>query len=727
VAENVISGRPSIHDPSSTGGKSAGDVRTRVTAGRLASYAAALQEGLRLYQTVFERSSLGQLIVDFPSFRIDVVNKAFSAMTGFSIDELVGSDIGMVSPPDQSPASDVIERLAADRAIEGYTVQRFLQRRDGTILPALATVSVVRDDDGWPIQLIVLLQDRSQQRAAEDAQRRSQALIDAAIATLPMTFTAFDTDLRFTYVAGGLQQPGTQPENFLGKSVTEFSNHRPTLLAMRRALKGDGSTTRTLVKGQTYLTLHGPMRNDSGAVVGVIAVSTNVTAEVTAEAVRRQAEELRLFVAQHDDLTGLAGRSALVEHLNTLAWSERGPGALLLLDLDDFKLINEGLGHEVGDAVILAVASRVSDTFPGLFIARNGGDEFAVVFPSDMDRATALEGAERVRAALDIDITANGHVLRVTACVGVAIKQVRGSTSTLIGNADSALSRAKDAGIGQYRLYDAQMRRQVEDRLVIQGGLRLALRLGHLRIAYQPVFSLVDRRMIGSEALLRWTHPERGPISPAEFIPIAEQSGLIVPMGQWVMNTACADILSLHRDHGMDVSVNVSVRQLMGGHFAEWVEEILERTELPPYALTVEVTESAFMEDIGTIRTAFDRLRARGVKVAIDDFGTGYSSLARLQCLPVDVIKLDRAFVTGVDMRAEARNMAAAILQLSAAIGADMIAEGVETEAEATTLRELGYTAAQGFLFAPPMPVEELRARLCAESALAKGAGLRIA
>ena len=330
--------------------------------------------------------------------------------------------------------------------------------------------------------------------------------------------------------------------------------------------------------------------------------------------------------------------------------------------------------------------------------------------------------------ALYLDIKVSGHVLRVTAGVGVAIKQGRGSTSTLIGNADSALSHAKDAGIGQYRLYDAQMRRQVEDRLVIQGGLRLALSMGHLRIAYQPIVSLADRRMIGSEALLRWTHPERGPISPAEFIPIAEQSGLIVPMGQWVMNTACGDIRSVHRDHGIDVSVNVSVRQLTGGRFADWVEEILGRTGLPPYALTVEVTESALMDDIGSIRTAFDRLRAAGVTVAIDDFGTGYSSLARLQ-LPVDVIKLDRAFVTGVDVRAEARDMAAAILQLSAAIGADMLAEGVETEAEAATLLDLGYTAAQGFLFVAPMPIEELRARLAADAAttLPVGPRLRIA
>jgi diguanylate cyclase (GGDEF)-like protein len=410
-----------------------------------------------------------------------------------------------------------------------------------------------------------------------------------------------------------------------------------------------------------------------------------------------------------------------------VAWSERGPGALLLVDLDDFKLINEGLGHEVGDTVILEVARRMTDAFPGLFVARNGGDEFAVVVPSDIDRAAAMQVADRVRAALDADIAADGQVLRVTAGVGVAIKQARGSSSTLIGNADSALSHAKDAGIGQFCLYDSVMRRRVEDRLVIQGGLRVALREGHLRIAYQPVFDLADRRMIGSEALLRWTHPERGPIPPAEFIPIAEQSGLIVPMGQWVMNTACADMWSLQRDYGMDVSVNVSARQLVGGHFADWVEEVLQRTGLPPHALTVEVTESALMDDISAIRTAFDRLRSRGVKVAIDDFGTGYSSLARLQQLPVDVIKLDRAFVAGVDSRVEARNMAAAILQLSAAIGAEMIAEGVETEAEAATLLDLGYTAAQGYLFAAAMPIEELAARLCAELARATGSGLRIA
>src|SRR6202035_606938 len=480
-----------------------------MTATELAAHAAALHEGRRLYQTIFERSALGQLIVDFPTFRIDVVNKAFCSMIGFSVDELVGSDIALIFPAGQSPAGDIFERVA-DRLADGYSAQRFLQRRDGTILPALATVSVVRDENAEPIQLLIHLQDQSQQRATEDAQRRGQALIDGAIATLPMTFTAFDTHVRFTYVAGGMTRVGNRAEDFLGRHLTEMTKHRPTLRAFHRALSGVESTTRTVVNGQNYLSLIGPMRDEHDVVVGVISVSTNVTAEVAAETVRRQAEELRLYVAQHDSLTGLPGRSALIEHLNTLASSEQGPGALLLLDLDDFTLINEGFGLDVGDGVLLEVASRLFDAFPGLMVARNGGDEFAVVVASDTDQAGAVAAAELVRASLDAELLVCGHTLRVTAGVGIAIKQGRGSSSTLVGNASSALSHAKDAGNGQYRLYGAEMRRHVESRLAIQHGLRTALRDSALRVAYQPIVDLIDRRILGSEALLRWRHPERG-------------------------------------------------------------------------------------------------------------------------------------------------------------------------------------------------------------------------
>jgi EAL domain-containing protein (putative c-di-GMP-specific phosphodiesterase class I) len=295
--------------------------------------------------------------------------------------------------------------------------------------------------------------------------------------------------------------------------------------------------------------------------------------------------------------------------------------------------------------------------------------------------------------------------------MGVAL-QASGRASTLIGDAHSALAQAKGAGTNQIRLYDAEMRLQVQERLIIQNGLRVALGAGELHVAYQPIVTLADRRIIGSEALLRWTHPEWGYVSPAAFIPIAERTGLIAPIGRWVMDTACDDARALLRDYGLSISVNVSVRQFSGGRFAEWVECVLDRTGLPPSALTVEVTEGAFMDDITMIRAALQRLRSLGVRVAIDDFGTGYSSLARLEVLPVDMIKLDRAFVTEIDVRSEARGMAAAILQISGAIGADIVAEGIETEAEAATLRDLGYKLGQGYLLARPMPIEALTARL---------------
>lgn len=668
---------------------------------------------LRLYKTMFERGSLGQLIVEFASLRISVVNAAFCLMSGFSSDELVGQGVGMIFPIDEDPSENTVARLA-DSTTDGYFVERTLQRRDGSTFPVMSTVSAVRNEAGLPVTLFVLLRDLTSQRQMEGNQRRGQALIDAAVAALPVAFSTFDRDLRLTFVASGANPSGASDTAFIGRHISELSDNPETIRSLERALGGSESTSRTLIGGNTYLGLNAPMRDDSGAIVGVISVSSDISAEVASEAKRRRADESRLFSARHDPLTGLLGRAALVEHLNELAIAGHSAGGLLLLDLDDFNVINDSLGHDVGDAVLLEVARRVSRSFPGSVVAKYGGDEFAVLAPFVVDSASASMAAQRIRTVLDADVSVDGRALRVTASLGIALEEtsMRGSSSsTLVRDADSALSNAKSMGTGQYRLYDAAMRRDVRNRLAIQDGLRLALSARELHVAYQPIVSLSDRSCVGAEALLRWMHPERGSISPGEFIPIAERSGLIVPIGRWIMDTACKDMRPLRREHGIYVAVNVSVRQLVAGRFAEWVEEVLERSGMPAGALTVEVTESALMDDISSIRVAFHRLRARGVRVSIDDFGTGYSSLSRLQDLPIDVIKLDRAFVTDVDKRAEGRAMATAILQLSTAIGASIIAEGVETEAEAATLADIGYTTAQGFLFARPMPIADLVAR----------------
>ncbi len=416
----------------------------------------------------------------------------------------------------------------------------------------------------------------------------------------------------------------------------------------------------------------------------------------------------QLFRASHDELTALPIRSALVEHLDTVLGPLGESCTLLLLDLDDLQVVNDSLGHEVGDTVLLEVAAGLTAAFPSLMVARHGGDEFAIVVPGVSGESHAHDVVARICHALAPVVRLDGHPLTITTSIGIAFAEPGGSTATLFRNADSALYQAKHDGRGQNRIYDAGSRQRLQQRLRTEAGLRAALVAGTLHLAYQPIVSLIDRRILGAEALLRWDDPVRGPISPVEFIPIAEATGLIVPIGEWVMNRACADAAELHRDHDLHVSVNVSARQLVSGDFSAWLDGVLAATGLPATALTVEVTESAVLHDLTTVQTAFDRIRSHGVRIAIDDFGTGFSSLARLQRLPVDIIKLDRDFVRDIGEQPGAHTMATAIFELSKAIGASIVAEGVETEAQAATLRDIGYESAQGFLFARPMPLAQL-------------------
>jgi diguanylate cyclase (GGDEF)-like protein/PAS domain S-box-containing protein len=781
-------------------------------------------EDLRRYQRMFERGSIGQLTMDMPSMRICAVNQAFCTMSGYTREELLGGVydrlFGHGGPWDFLPTARL---LRGD--IDSYAIERQIPHKDGQLVPALSTVSARRCAHGNVEQLTILTQELTSQRVAEDAQRDSEMILGAAIASSAVSVSTFDRDMHFTFVAGGaMLRAGRRVTDFLGRDIREWTSDPPSIAALESALAGVESSTRTEYGGKTYSTVHAPLRDAGGEITGIISVSSDITAEVTAEAVgahnralldtvlkavpmlaatfdidgrildgagrlfeggvlrsligqridagganiiaarlidratrgeeitttiehegsfyqllctpnrsadgeplgalavvtdvtelHRSAEEA-LFGASHDELTALPIRSALVEHLDTVLGPLGQSCTLLLLDLDDLQVVNDSLGHEVGDTVLLEVAAGLTAAFPSLMVARHGGDEFAVVVPGVSAESHAHDVVARICHALAPVVRLDGHPLTITTSIGIAFAQPGGSTATLFRNADSALYQAKHDGRGQNRIYEADTRQRLQQRLRTEGGLRAALAAGTLHLAYQPIVSLVDRRILGAEALLRWDDPVRGPISPGEFIPIAEATGLIVPIGEWVMNRACADAVELHRDHDLHVSVNVSARQLVSGDFSAWLDGVLAQTGLPATALTVEVTESAVLHDLTTVQTAFDRMRSRGVRIAIDDFGTGFSSLARLQRLPVDIIKLDRDFVRDIGEQPGAHTMATAIFELSKAIGASIVAEGVETEAQAATLRDIGYESAQGFLFARPMPLAQLHELLDAES-----------
>ncbi len=452
---------------------------------------------------------------------------------------------------------------------------------------------------------------------------------------------------------------------------------------------------------------------------GLISVAVRDVSErkLAAEALARQ--------VHHDALTGLPNRVLFLERLQqALARAGRTgrPLAVVFLDLDDFKLVNDTRGHDAGDLLLrkltprLAAAVRAGDT-----VARLGGDEFVALCEDLSDDTDAVMLAQRITDAVAKPVQLGGFTHRISVSTGVVLVRDPADFTAhgVLRDADAAMYDAKAGGKGRVAVFDGTMRAQLLERVEMEAALRSAVSSGELRLFYQPVVALEPGRVVAAEALVRWQHPTRGLLMPADFIPVAEGAGLLGRIGEWVIAQACRQAVlwrDLFPERRIPVSVNVSASQLQRPGLAAFVKRVLDETGLDPWLLELEVTESALREDQPSIWRELRELKARGTRLIVDDFGAGYSSLSALRDLGIDGVKLDRSFVQGLERGGDQGAMVKAVLTLAGAIDADVTAEGVETGAQVKRLRTHGCDFAQGYLFARPAPAAELTA-LIAEGA----------
>jgi diguanylate cyclase (GGDEF)-like protein len=461
------------------------------------------------------------------------------------------------------------------------------------------------------------------------------------------------------------------------------------------------------------LSAHTTRRRDFGEddVNFLVAVANILSAAVE----RHRREALTRHQALHDPLTGLPNRTLALDRLDLALARRRREDigvAMLMLDLDRFKIINDSLGHAVGDEVLVALGTRLRETLrPSDTVARLGGDEFVVVceLPDDIHRVVEL--AERIGCAVSKPLTLESGEHVLTASIGIAIAELPSDTSaSLLRDADVAMYRAKHRGPGRYELFDSSLRSQVLARLNTETELRQALERDELCVDYQPIIELATGRPVATEALVRWEHPRHGRVPPLDFIPIAEETGLIVALGREVLRRACEQGARWQRQFGcrLQTFVNVSGSQIANPRFPAEVAGVCAQSGLVPGTLRLEVTESVLIERTGESTAVLGRLHADGVQLVLDDFGTGYSSLSYLRNFPLDGVKVDRAFTDGLGGSERDAAIMRAIVEMCGALGLSVVAEGVESAAQLEQLEKLGCHHVQGYLLCRPMPAEEL-------------------
>ncbi len=663
---------------------------------------------------VVSANSAGQL-VDW--------NPAAAKLFGWMRDEARTLTLDDLIPPPDGGAE------APWRTLAGRTERVAARRLDGTTFEADASVAVY--EDGGQTWFTAFLRDATERAEAERRALESEARYRSLVEHLPGVVYAARAGrgAPVEYASPQLAEVlGYEPEEWVGiPGIWEEHIHPDDL---GRVLSDDASDERgdQLARPareyrmrrrdgrEIWVRDHAVLDSDeAGEPVRWHGYLTDIT-----ERKRLEAELLRL--AFHDPLTGLANRALLNDRVaNALARTEHGPGlvAMLLIDVDDFKRINDTHGHEVGDRLLVAVARRLRETIrPGATIARLGGDEFAILIEGLAEDAEALAIAQRLVVAFDQPFKIEGLQVGARISVGVAVDIThKRAPAWLLRAADLAMYEAKGLGKGRWRVYDPQAHLASARRLVLESELRRAVEHKQFVLHYQPVCDLATGEIVGSEALLRWNHPKRGIVAPAEFIPTLESTGLIAEVGRWVVDESCrqAAVWAKQLPSLRWTAVNVSAAQLRGGSFVQFVRDSLLRHGVDASRLSIEITESLALDDSPDTAHLLRSLRELGARIAVDDFGTGYSSLAYLRRLPIDRIKIDRSFVEGVGTDPEATAVVRVIVELARSLHLSTVAEGIEHELQSRTLAELGCGMGQGYLLAQPLEPAAMAALVSAQ------------
>lgn len=452
-----------------------------------------------------------------------------------------------------------------------------------------------------------------------------------------------------------------------------------------------------------------PIKNEAGEIEHFVAIKRDITKK------NRMRQEILDHLAYHDSLTGLPNRLMFSHRLTqSLSRAEQQGtcSAVMFLDLDRFKMINDTLGHNLGDLLLAEVAKRLKITLRGVgTIARMGGDEFTVILTDVKSTEDATAVAKKTLDAISKPIILDEREIFITASIGIAFYPLHGGDAeTLVRKADTAMYKAKEQGKNTFCLYSYSLSAAAMQKMTLEAELRRALEKEELTVYYQPVVNLSTGNIIGTEALVRWQHPRLGLVSPDCFIPLAEETGLIVPIGEWVLRTACAQNKAW-QDAGaplLSVAVNVSARQFLQGNLAATVKELLEETGLEAKYLELELTEGSLVQDVDAAATALRQLKEMGIKVSIDDFGMGYSSLGRLKRFPVNTVKIDRAFVRNIITSPDDAAIAGAVVAMAHSLKLRVIAEGVETLEQLEFLKSLNCDEMQGYFISAPVPANDL-------------------